>query len=59
MSATEAVELTCLTGSVTFEPDSGTTTYDDSHEETCAFGQTKCYKRTIFATVGNWPGKLN
>ena len=49
-------QLTCLTGMVTFEPESGWLVYDDTQVKTCDFGQTQCYQRTMFATVGNWPG---
>ena len=50
--------LTCLTGTVTFEPQSGFVTYDDTQEKTCDFGQTKCYTQTFVATVENWPSKF-
>ena len=50
--------LTCMTGIVTYEPDSGVLVYDDSHQETCSFGANQCYKRTIVATLDKWPGNL-
>ena len=52
-------ELTCITGTVNIEPESGIIVFDDTKETTCGFGQTKCYKRTTVARFGNWPGILN
>ena len=46
----------CLTGTISFEPESGLVVYDDTHLEGCSFDQTECYQRTIYGTIGNWPG---
>ena len=48
--------LTCVTGLVNFDPESGEVVYDDTQQKACGFGTTKCYKRTIFGRIGNWPG---
>ena len=51
-------QLTCMTGLVNYEFESGLVIYDDTYQQTCDFGQTECYKRTIFARIENWPGNI-
>ena len=50
-------ELTCITGTVNVEMESGIVTYDDSHQETCTFGTNYCYKQTMQLSRENWPSK--
>lgn len=58
LSAVDTSDLTCVSGYVVQEVNSGVVTYDDTHTVTCRFGRTECYTQTI-VTVGNgnWPGK--
>lgn len=50
-------QVTCIDGTVNFEPNSGMVTYDDTHEVTCKFGRSKCYKQTMNLMMGQWPSK--
>ena len=56
MGITSSGSLTCMAGRVSFEMESGIVTYDETHQETCEFGQTECYTQTVHATIQNWPG---
>ena len=49
--------VTCIDGTVNFEPNSGMVTYDDTHQVTCKFGRTQCYKQTMNLMMGQWPSK--
>ena len=55
MVSLESESLTCISGTVNYEQETGVVTYDDSTEKTCAFGHAKCYKQTMDVVVGNWP----
>lgn len=50
-------EVTCIDGTVNFEPNSGMVTYDDTREVTCKFGRSQCYKQTMILMMGQWPIK--
>ena len=48
-------ETSCIEGIVSYEFETGDVLFDNTKETTCEFGQTKCYKATMTATVGNYP----
>ena len=48
--------LSCVTGTVNKELETGYVTYDDTESKECSFGQTQCYTQTIIAIVDKWPG---
>ena len=54
-SSQAAGELSCQSGTINVEIESGRTTYDDTVENTCAFGVSECYKQTVTAVVDGWP----
>lgn len=49
----------CVEGIVAYEYETGDVLYDNTKETSCGFGQTKCYKYTLTATVGNYPSTLS
>ena len=54
----DSSEMSCLTGNINYELESGQAVFDNTQVKTCGYGQTQCYKATITARVGNWPSKL-
>ena len=52
-------QTSCIEGIVSYEFETGDVLYDNTKETSCEFGQTKCYKATMTATVGNYPSKSN
>merc|ERR1712050_359329 len=46
--------LSCMTGTVYYDPIMNKVLYDDTHDEYCNAGQTMCYKQTTMASAPNW-----
>ena len=49
---------TCVAGTVNTEIQSGQTSFDETHEETCAFGHNECYTQSLFINAHGWQGEF-